>query len=464
MAFCTLLLGACSHGVLNGGDRAENASAPIESHSRIADSIRPEPRESTPRPKDLADATTPGDVWAGLPKRFSLSGRSRPEVAREILWLQKNPGYLAKVSRNATPFIQYVAVELEKRGLPGELALLPIIESGYNPGIKSPYGATGLWQFMDGTGNKLGLDVTPWYDGRMDVMQSTDAALRYLQALQQRFDGDWLLAVAAYNAGWGTIEKAVVKQHRKGRKADIWSLDVKTETRDLAARLLALAEVVSDPDRFGVDLPKVPDKPYFARIELPHSLDLRQLANALGAPVDEFKLLNAAWRRGHTGATSRPKVLVPIARVEAAIQIASSLPSTPVPALPTDKTAAPQVAQKAHVVRPGDSLWTIAQRYHLDVGRLAAANGLKKTTTLKLGQRINLGKQDSPGSAKAISGKPPKGAQSVAGAHRYKVREGDSLWTISRQFKVTIDQLLAWNGLKPKQDLQPGQEIVVSQS
>jgi membrane-bound lytic murein transglycosylase D len=315
---------------------------------------------------------------------------------------------------------------------------------------------------MGGTGNKLGLDLTPWYDGRLDVVQSTDAALQYLSALQQRFDGDWLLAVAAYNAGWGTIEKAVTKQHRNGRKADIWSLDIKTDTLDFAARLLALAVVMDDPEAYGIDLPAVPDEPYFTKVELPHAVDLRKLADALGLPEQEFKLLNAAWRRGHTGTTLRPGVLVPVHRADAALELAANLPASPLPTLAPERSAPGRVAGKTHTVRAGDSLWTIARHYHLDAGKLAAANGLKKNTVLKLGQQIALGIPDASAKAGKTARTQGRTGNPAVAARRYKVREGDSLWTISRQFKVTVDQLAAWNGLKPKQDLQPGQELVVA--
>ncbi len=459
MAFCALMLSACSEGLLKGSEQAQRVPAPVETRSidRPAGDA-PTPIAKPHNPTAAVDADT-DDVWVSLRTQFSLTASERPEVARELRWLRENPKYLARVASNAQPFIYHVTRELEKRDLPGELALLPVIESGYDPSVKSPYGAAGLWQFMSGTSNKLGLELNAWYDGRLDVVQSTDAALQYLQTLQQRFGGDWLLAVAAYNAGWGTIERAVAKQRRNNRKVDVWTLEISAETRSMVARLLALAEVVRNPGRYGVTLPEEPSAAHFAAIELKQPTDLRQFAQQLKLPTDDFRLLNAAWRRGHTGPVPNPRVLVPTSSLDAAQQLAATLPASPIPSLAPEAKPRPALAVgPAYAVKRGDSMWTIARKHQLNVDKLAALNGLKPNSKLKPGQRLVLTEGPAP------KGKAGKVQRQVAAApKRYKVQQGDSLWTISRQFKVSVDQLLAWNRLKRKQELQPGQEIVVSQ-
>ena len=460
MAVCALAMAACSSGLLRPAEKPPRQPAPVESHAHEPGPapVEPAPAVTTPEATP-ADAATPGDLWQHLPALFTLDAAARPEVRRELDWLEANPKYLTRVATNAGPYLHYVAAELARREMPGELALLPIIESGYNPAVKSPYGAAGLWQFMGGTSNKLGLSLTPWFDGRLDVIQSTDAALQYLAALQKRFDGDWLLAVAAYNAGWGTIERALVKQRRNNRPADLWSLDVSRETRALVARLLALSIVVREPARHGLVLPPLANTAFFDRVELTGPTDLRQFAQQLDIDQDVFKQLNPGWRRAHTGPTLHAEVLIPVAKVAAARELALRLPPSPVPTIVAEAPRKPPGKGQTHTVKSGDSLWTIARRYRLSVDQLAAANGLKASSTLQPGQKIQLGvARDAP--ASAASGKQ----KARAARTRYTVQDGDSLWTIARRFKVTVKDLQRWNRLKPKQHLQPGQDIVVAQS
>ena len=460
MAVCALALAACSGGLVQPSSAPPRQPAPVESHARAPTTGQsPQPAVESAATRQAAAPVNTGDLWQSLPAQFSLPAAGRAEVRRELDWLENNPKYLLKVATSAAPYLHYVAGELARRGMPGELALLPIIESGYNPTVKSPYGAAGLWQFMGGTSNKLGLALTPWFDGRLDVIQSTDAALQYLAALQQRFDGDWLLAVAAYNAGWGTIERALVKQRRNSKAVDLWSLDVSRETRALVARLLALAVVVREPARHGLSLPDLPNAPGFERVTLRGPADLRQFARQLGIDESDFRALNPGWRRGHTGPKIHADVLVPVAQAAAAQQLATSLPPSPVPALTAEPggKGKPPAGGKSHTVKPGDSLWTIAQRYRLNVDRLAAANGLKPSSVLQPGQKIALG---VPRAAPAAGGQAK--AAKTARAAPYTVRQGDSLWTIARQFKVTVKDLQRWNRLKPKQDLKPGQALVVT--
>lgn len=462
MAVCALAMAACSGGLLRPTAQPPRQPAPVESHTHVPAPIATErPAEVASPEVTAAGATSPSDLWQHLPTQFTLDASARSEVRRELEWLEANPKYLTRVATNAAPYLHYVAAELARREMPGELALLPIIESGYNPAVKSPYGAAGLWQFMGGTSNKLGLSLTPWFDGRLDVIQSTDAALQYLAALQKRFDGDWLLAVAAYNAGWGTIERALVKQRRNNRPVDLWSLDVSRETRALVARLLALSIVVKEPARHGLKLPPLANTAFFERVSLIGPTDLGQFARQLDIEQDVFRQLNPGWRRAHTGPTLHAEVLIPIAKATAARELALRLPPSPVPKIVAEapRKSPRKGNNKTHTVKSGDSLWTIAKRYRLNVEQLAAANGLKATSTLQPGQQIQLGvARDGP------TGAPSSKPKTRPAPTRYTVQDGDSLWTIARQFKVTVKDLQRWNRLKAKQHLQPGQDIVVAQS
>ena len=467
VALCTALSG-CSTALLKH-DETVDARAAIAPREQPAVTLAAPPpggaaaaAAAHPAVKPGAEVAAPSnDVWARLRQRFDFVGVDNAAIGRAREWYGRHPRHLREVTMRARPYLHYIANEIERRDLPGELALLPILESGYRTDTASPYGAAGLWQFMGGTGTKFGLRMDHWYDGRMDVMRSTDAALNYLAALNERFDGDWLMAIAAYNAGWGNIEKAIANQRRLGRRMDIWSLPVTNETRLLVARLLALADIVAAPEQYGVSLETVPDQPYFDVVELREPTDVRQFGVALGASDFEFAQLNAAWRRGHTG-TAGGRIYVPVARLDSARELVASGVARAVP--PLQRVATRETGPNAAVsgrslrVRKGDSLSTIAARHGVTVSQLADANGLKIGRTLHVGQtlRVPVRKLATHGAGRRASGH----AQSHV--VRYKVRSGDSLWTISRQFKVTVKQLLAWNGLERRQQLQPGQELLVS--
>ncbi len=331
------------------------------------------------------------DLWGRIRDDLTFDGMARPEVRRELAEYRGQARYFAGVVDRAEPYLHFIVEELERRNLPSELALLPILESGFQPEVVSPHGAAGLWQFMGGTGTKFGLTRTAWYDGRLDVVASTEAALSYIERLSARFDGDWLLAVAAYNAGWGNIERAVAKNGRAGQPRDVWSLSISPETRRLVARLLALAEIVRQPAAYGIVLRPIADRRYFAEVVLDRPVDLRRFVAAAGLTDAEFARLNPGFRRGHTGPGRSARLLLPISHARDAQALVARLPvSAPPPLAATDRPALPR---------------------------------------------------------RAI----------------YRVREGDSLWAISRRFKVTVAQLLSWNRLPREHTLQPGQELRVAE-
>jgi membrane-bound lytic murein transglycosylase D len=457
-AFCATLLAGCSTGSIT---RDEPVAARVP--APITEPVAEPEASAPPAPRAAAvaavDPQPPEDLWPRIQSRMSFPAVDNAEVRREIQWYREHPRYLRGVIERGRPFLHFIAEELDDRDLPGELALLPILESGFRPDAASPYGAAGLWQFMGGTGSKFGLEVNRWYDGRMDVTRSTGAALSYLEALHDRFNDDWLVAIAAYNAGWGNIERVLGRQRRLGRPTDFWSLPLSKESRSLVARMVALSLVFRSPARYGIELEPLPDTPWFAAVELEKPTDLRRFREALGVPPEEFAALNAAYRRHHTGPDGA-RVLVPVQYLDRARQLAESgVGSAAPPTLVASATARQPAStgsrgQATHRVQQGESLWTIARRHGVTTARLAAANGLSSRSTLRVGQQLRVpGPQSAAAKTNtAVAAKPV----------RYRVRQGDSLWTISRQFKVSVQQLLAWNGLSRKHALQPGQELVVS--
>jgi len=242
------------------------------------------------------------DIWGRLGQGFTLVDDNgvNPRIERQRDWLLDNPGFLRNASLRASPYLHFIVESLDARGLPAELALLPIVESAYNPKANSARDAAGLWQFMAATGRDFNLRQTAWYDGRRDVVASSKAAMDYLARLHDQFNGDWLLAMAAYNAGEGTVTRAVAANQQRGLPTDYWHLNLPRETQDYVPRLLALSMLVRAPDVYGVQLNPVSNSPYFTAIELTHPVDLSQLAASAG--VDEAVLLglNPAFLRKKT--------------------------------------------------------------------------------------------------------------------------------------------------------------------
>jgi membrane-bound lytic murein transglycosylase D len=434
------------------------------------------------------DAQTPAtpptpapSLWASLGEELVFKGESLPQVRRQIAWYEDQRTLLRESSERATPYLHYVMAEIEARGYPADLALLPIVESGYEPTVISRHGAAGLWQFMGGTGRRFGLSRSGWVDERLDITASTTAALDYLGTLAKRFDGDWLLAIAAYNAGWGNVERAIARNRRAGRPTHVWALPLRGETHALVARMVALSEIYRDPESHGLELPAVPDEPFFAEVTLSHPTDLREFARRSGIAEHTFRQLNPGIRAWHTGPTQGQQILVPAHLASVALSMAEQMPSSPPPRLSSPAPAASVRGTVAadgtrYTVQSGDSLWLIARRFDTTVDALLALNGLTRNATLDLGQSILVRKPiassqtsaklavragSAPAARTALESEAPLPKSKNGEPFRYRVRAGDSLWTIAHKFKVRIKDLLAWNNLEPDPVLQPGQEILL---
>lgn len=435
------------------------AATTVEASTVVDDiaAAAPPPANSSP----TVDPAAAENLWIAVARELATVDTRNPAVSKELKWYANNRKCIQTSSTNARPYLYFVVQEIKQRRLPIELALLPILESGFKPEVRSPNGAAGLWQFMQDTGAKLGLKRTKWYDGRRDVTASTGAALDYLQTLNQRFDGDWQLTIAAYNAGWGNLEQAIATNRTRGKPTDIWSLPVRAETRQLVARWLALSDIIKQPAQYGVDLEPIPNIPYFATVELTKPTDLRRLAQQARVHEQAFKELNPGFTTWHSGPTAAA-VLVPTAQREHAVQAAATLAPAPIdPSLiaeaetqtaRTGKSSKPAVL---YTVKTGDSLWLIARRHNLRVTDITALNKISKKG-LSPGQQLRL-----PGPPVKVAAAPAP-ATPPGSTVKYRVQKGDSLWTISRQFNVSIEQLLAWNNLDDSHDLHPGQKILVS--
>lgn len=391
------------------------------------------------------------DLWDRIRDGFAIEQAPNKRTQAEINWYGRHPSYMTRVSQRAMPYMYHIVNELESRGMPTEFALLPIVESAFDPFAYSHGRASGMWQVIPGTGKMLGLKQNWWYDGRRDVVDSTDAALNYLTSLSKRFDGDWLLALAAYNSGAGTVNKAIRKNKKQGKPTDYWSLDLPKETEAYVPRLLALRAIVQNPDDFKVSLESIPNTPYFAVVEIGSQLDLAQAASMADVSMEDFYLLNPGFNRWATDPDGPHRLLVPISQ--------TPLFQEALIALPADR----RVTWERYTIKNGDTLSTIAKRHRTTVDLLQDINQINGTNiragkTLLIPRAAESSDHYVLSMAERITAKQSKGSGQKL---EYVVKSGDSLWSIGNSLNVSSKEIARWNGFAPKDTIRPGQTLVI---
>jgi len=391
------------------------------------------------------------DLWKRVRSHLTLQQLENKRIAAERNWYQKNPDYVLRVTERATPYLHHVVSEIERRGMPMELALLPVMESAYDPFAYSHGRAAGLWQIIPGTGRHLGLTQDWWYDGRRDVRASTDAALNYLAQLSRAFDGDWLKALAAYNAGQRRIERAEAYNRERGRSEDFWSLRLPVETRNYVPRLLALADIVAHPDTYGVALTPVADEPYFEVVATDSQIDLAQAADLAGIDIETMYLLNPGFNRWATSPDGPHELLLPLAQAPLFSENLAAL----------DQSM--RIQWTRYKVRSGDTLSEIAGRFNTDIGVIRDINSLRNNRIVA-GDTLLIPTATAPLQAYALSADQRQARKQSQGSGNrvdYVVRPGDSFWTISRKYDVSMRKLAEWNGMATRDPLHPGQALVI---
>ena len=393
---------------------------------------------------DSTAITEHEDIWERIREGYKLQEHldSNPRIEQQRLLLSSRPKSIEIVSERSSPFIHYIVERLEERDMPLELALLPIIESSYDPFAYSPAHAVGLWQFIPSTGRHFNLRQTSWYDGRRDITASTNAALRYLSYLHGLFNGDWLLALAAYNAGEGTVSRAIERNQKLGLPTDYWNLPLPRETRDYVPKLLALSQLIQAPEAYGINLNPIANEPYFEVIALKQRMDLARVAKLADLDEDELYQLNPAFTRRIT-LDGPQQLLVPMEKAE---MLAANLALMK----PQDL-----VDWQQYQVRAGDTLGVIANRHHLTVNIIRDVNRLK-SDTLRVGQVLSL---PTSSDAKASRELLHAVARQPASTPRtYRVKTGDNLWDIAKAQRVSVRDLQRWNKLSGSQ-LKVGQAL-----
>lgn len=391
-------------------------------------------------------------VWDVLRDQLSLNHEvTQPEVQSQLRWLIAHPSYLQKLARSE-PYMYHIITEIKKRHLPGELALLPMIESAYDPFAYSGVGAAGLWQLMPGTGNNLGLKQDWWFDARRSIGPSTDAALNYLSYLHKYFNGNWILAIAAYDSGEGTISRAIKNSGQPANNVKFWRLPVPNETRAYVPRLLALAEIIKYPQRYRIKLPDIPHTPYFEEVNIGSQIDLNHAAKLAGMSYSDLIKLNPGYNRWATAPYKPFKLLIPTDKVADFNRNLSLVPQ--------DK----RVSWTKHQVRNGDSLGSIAQRYFTTAKLIRELNQLH-SEKLKSGQFLLI--PSSKNTSVALSKVPvrlntpdrPSTLQIYKVVHI--VQASDSYQNLEKKYQVSSADIRKWNHMEDKAALRKGQTLII---
>jgi membrane-bound lytic murein transglycosylase D len=387
------------------------------------------------------------DLWARIRKGYGMPTLDNPYVTKWEEWYSSRPDYVARMVDRSRRYLYYIVVEVEQRGMPLEIALLPMVESAYNPIALSTARAAGIWQFMPGTGKDYGMKQSFWFDTRRDVLAATDGALAYLQKLYGQFN-DWQLALAAYNWGEGNVARAIEKNQRAGKPTDYASLAMPDETRNYLPKLQAIKNIVSDPARYNLELADIPDAPYFAVVKTTRQMDIKRAAELAELSVEEFQYLNPHHNRPVIAGADEYAILLPIDKAE-------------VFAAKLDLTDQPLVSWQTYHVRPGETLPQVAAKFGMPVEALRAVNGIGAKARVPVGHTLLVPSQrptpESEASlTSAVFTTVPQGR-----TFYYKVNRGDTLEGIAARFAVTAADLRRWNDLGHR-SLVAGQQLRIT--
>jgi len=450
---------------------ATHPSAPPIKTSTLSDAPLHSITVAEPLTPFTVDLTArPDDVWARVRMGFSVPDMHSSLVVDQQAWYLSHQDYLQRSFERASHYLYHVVGELEKRHMPTELALLPFVESAYNPMAYSRAHASGMWQFIPTTGKNYNLRQDWWHDERRDVLASTDAALNYLQALYE-MHGDWTLALASYNWGEGAVKRAIDKNQAQGKPTDYLSLPMPDETRTYYPKLQALKNIIDNPAAFGVVLPRIDNQPYFVTVTSTRTMDVSAAARFADMPVDEFRALNPSFNRPVIAGSPGTTLLLPADRVplfEANLQTNQQ----------------PLVTWEAYRAKKGERLAQIAQRFGMSVAALSEANGLTARDRLRPGEALLVQKHSTSHATTVVTQtlapvqsanvitmvsltttapSAAHGAPSAAATegNLYVVRSGDTLTSIAEHFGTSVEALKRANHLRGSA-LGVGQRLTVT--
>jgi membrane-bound lytic murein transglycosylase D len=396
-------------------------------------------------------ATKPVNLWERIRAGFGIPDLKNDLVTGKENFYAARPEYMQRMANRAGRYLYFILNEVESRGMPTEIALLPFIESAFNPQALSNAKASGMWQFIPGTGKHYGLKQTLFEDERRDVIESTRAALDYLSKLYTLF-GDWHLALAAYNWGEGSVSRAITRNLRTGQPTDYENLRMPNETQHYVPKLQAIKNIIAVPEMFGITLPELDNEQYFTTITKTRDIDVKTAAHFAELSLEEFRALNPSFNKPLIVGATQPQIVLPVDKAEV---FQRNL----------EQATGPLSSFTAHRVSNKDRLDTIATQYRTTADRLREINGIPKGVRLKVGATVLVPRpsyiqQDIPEAIAEnaiLSYEPERPATKRVNV---KVRQGDTLQSVARRHRVTVAQLKSWNGLKHNK-LQPGRPLVL---
>ncbi len=402
----------------------------------------------------LADRGQSGDLWHRVRAGMQLNLHADARIDQSVERLRRDPRFLEKVSQRGSPYLPMIVAEIERRGFPMELALLPHVESRYNPAATSPKAAAGMWQFMPYTAREMGLRLDGNLDERRDAVASTRAAMDYLAMLNKRFDGDWELAMAAYNCGPGRVDSAQAANRRNGKPTDFWSLNLPNETKQYVPRILATAKLVAESRKYGQRLTAIPDRPQMEMIRASEPMDLVRIATASGVSISELRRLNPSLSMSKNGGPRITTLMVPGGRANTISATSSKIDSVPAGASSAERVAvrinqratplsdtSPLTEGQTHLVKSGETPATVALRHGIKLEALTEANAISAREPLLPGQVLRI---------------PSR--QAAPDLVNHRVRKGDSVSTIARRYGVSSADIRRWNRLASNQ-LKTGETL-----
>lgn len=396
----------------------------------------------------LADIDNQDDIWSRIKDGYSMPDIDSPYTSNHESWYAARPDYMKRMMERGQRYLFHIVEEVQKRGMPTEIALLPMIESAFNPQAYSRSRASGIWQFIPSTGKNYGLQQNWWIDNRRDVTAATTAALDYLQKLHGMF-GTWDLALAAYNAGEGTVQRAIDKNRRQGLPTDYQSLNLPPETQNYVPKLQAIKNIVTDPEKFGLNLHAIPNRPYFAYVRTPKQIDAKLAAQLAEISDEEFTSLNPSYNRPVITATGeKHQLLLPIWAAE---RFAENLSNY-------DK---PLTNWQTYHAKRGERMDNIASKFGIKVSQLRDVNGLSAAKKLRRSQAMlvpaNHPEEKTSDDAKTIYtadmsdnsiSEPDESSSPTGRVISHKVKKGETLLGLANRYGSSTKALMRVNQLK----------------
>ncbi len=441
---------ASDAGIPQLGPPATAPDEPSENGASASPAVTSETDTDDGSQTQTADQLRYSDLWKRIRAGFALPTLDDQRVEYHQRWYASNPEYILRKTERARLYLYYIVEEVEKRHMPTEIALLPAIESAYQPHAYSRARAMGLWQFIAPTARRYGIQMNWWYDGRRDVLASTRAALDYLEQLHQEF-GDWHLALAAYNAGEAKVRYLMEYNRRKGLPTDYQHLRLRAETRHYVPKLLAFVSIIDDPEAFGVKLAEISNEPYFAPVELDNQIDLNIVSRLADVPIGDLYDINPGLNRWATAPDGPHRILVPVDKRDTLLEGLSSLPEDS------------WIRWQRHHIRRGETLSEIARRYGVSVWAIQRANRLPGAL-IREGQDLMIPISSRPMTRQvanitrpAAPPRPPAGQAKVV----HRVQAGETLWSIARHYRVYVSQIAKWNFMDTSDILRVGQRLNV---